>query len=76
MGLARSVSAGFTSNYIISSHLAQNDVWDWRLILLLETYGLRRNNVWVNSSNPATNSLPIVSFVPATVGALFAAMSL
>ena len=49
--------------------------WRWRLILLLGMCGLLINNVWANSSNPATGSLPIVSFIPATVGALFPAMA-
>ena len=34
-----------------------------------------KNNVWANSSNPVTGSLPIISFVPATVGALFPTVS-
>ena len=50
---------------------------DWLLILLMARYGLPKtiSGVWQNGSNPATGSLPIVSFVPATVGALFAGMS-
>ena len=37
---------------------------------------MAQNNVWANSSNPTTGSLPIISFTPATVGALFFATSL
>lgn len=37
---------------------------------------LSRNGVWTNSSNPATGSLPIITFTPATEGPLFAGISL
>ena len=69
------VSAGFTSNYSLpSSAVATNDVWALAVDFAGKVW-IARNNVWVNGSNPATASLPIVSFVQATVGALFAGIS-
>ena len=70
------VSPGFTSNYGSLPAAALNDVWALAVDFTAGSIWIAKNNIWVNSSNPATGSLPIVSFVPATVGALFAAMSL
>ena len=75
VGATNYVSAGFTSNY--SSTLpqcVQNDVFALAVDFTTGGIWVAKNNVWSNSSNPSTGSLPIVSFVPATVGALFAAM--
>lgn len=70
------VSSGFTSNYGPSSPVPTvGDVWAVAVDFGAGSLWLSRNNVWLNSSNPATASLPIASFVPATVGALFAGMS-
>lgn len=69
------VSAGFTSNYGTLSYpgpaitvcmavdFAAGSIWI-----------AMRNQTWENGSNPATGSLPIFSFTPATVGALFPAI--
>jgi hypothetical protein len=71
---ANSVSAGFTSNYSLSLQPAANDVWALAVDFGAGSVWLAQNNVWQNGSNPATALLPILSFVPATVGALFAAL--
>ena len=70
------VSSGFTENYSpVSTGPALNDVYALAVDFAAGKVWLSKNNVWDNGSNPATASLPIVSFTPATVGALFAAMS-
>ena len=76
VGGANSVSAGFISNYSMSQYPAANDVVALAVDFTAGKIWFALNNVWVNSSNPATGALPIVSFTPATVGALFAGMSL
>ena len=72
------VSAGFTANYTPNGPdwqpPAGTDIWALAIDFTAGTVWFADNNVWTNSSNPATGSLPAVSFVPATVGALFAAM--
>ena len=71
------VSAGFTSNYApphIQPHVG--DVWALAVDFTAGNIWIAQNNVWLNSSSPATGTLPIISFVPATVGALFPGMSL
>jgi hypothetical protein len=75
-GAGTLASTGFTSNYS-SPHVvpAINDVWALAIDFTTGNIWLAQNNVWFNSSNPATGALPIVSFTPATVGALFAALS-
>ena len=70
------VSAGFTSNYIMPFHdYGLNDVAALAIDFTTGNIWAAVNNVWVNSSNPATGSLPILSFVLATTGALFPAMA-
>ena len=70
------VSAGFTSNYVSTLPLqVQNDVLALAIDFGAGSIWIAKNNVWSDSSNPATGALPIVSFAPATVGALFAAFS-
>ena len=71
------VSAGFTSNYSVTTGTvaATGDVIAIAIDFTAGNIWGARNNVWVNSSNPATGSLPIMSFVPATVGALFPGMT-
>ena len=68
--------SGFTSNYaptLSSGGIAE--VWALAVDFAVGSVWLARNNVWANSSNPATGSLPAASFVGATVGPLFAAMA-
>ena len=69
-------AAGMTSNYNPGTGaVAQNDVIALAVDFTAGKIWLAKNGVWVNSSNPATGSLPIVSFTTATVGALFAGIS-
>ena len=71
------VSAGFTSNYAGAPPSNNpNDVFGMAVDFSSGGIWIADDNVWLNGSNPATGSLPIISFVPATVGALFPAMSL
>ena len=69
------VSTGFTSHYAVSVTPAASDTWGMAVDFATGNIWLAQNNVWVNSSNPATASLPVLTFVPATVGALFAGLS-
>ena len=70
------VSAGFTDNYDIgSAYPSVSDVWALAIDFTAGSIWAAKNNVWFEASNPATGALPIVSFVPATVGALFPAMT-
>jgi hypothetical protein len=74
---ANEVSSGFTSNYAPTTVVpVSGDVWALAVEFGTGNVWIAKNNVWMNSSNPATGSLPIISFVLATVGALFPAMSL
>ena len=73
------VSPGFTANY--SSALSPivpslNDIWAIAVDFTTNNIWLARNNVWVVPGNPSSGASPIASFVPATVGALFPALSL
>jgi hypothetical protein len=70
-----SVSAGFTANYSTGQYQVANDVWAMAVDFATGSVWIAKNNVWINSSNPATGTAPVVSFVPATVGALFPGMS-
>jgi hypothetical protein len=70
------VSAGFTSNYVQGGGAVNNDVWAMAVDFSAGRVWFAQNNVWLNSSNPATSSLPMLNFIPATVGSLFAAVSL
>jgi hypothetical protein len=70
------ISAGFTSNATTTAFPANNDVWALAVDFTAGNFWLAQNNVWLASGNPATGSLPMVSFVPATVGALFPALTM
>ena len=69
------VSAGFTENYTVAQVPNVNDVFALAVDFNAGKVWIAQNNVWSNSSSPATGSLPVVSFTPATVGALFAGIS-
>ena len=69
------ITTGFISHYVTSMSIAANDVWALAVDFAAGNVWIGQNNVWANASSPATASLPILSFVPATVGALFAAMT-
>ena len=70
------VSSGFTVNYSPSASTSHvNDVVALAIDFTAGSIWIAVNNVWMNGSNPATGSLPIISFVPATVGALFAGLT-
>ena len=74
--IGNQTSVGFASNYVSTlAAPAQSDVWALAVDFTAGFIWIASNNVWSNSSNPATASLPIITFVPATVGALFPAMS-
>ena len=73
---ANYVTAGFTSNYTRSNFPSANEVWALAVDFAAGGIWLARNNVWINGSNPATGSLPILSFAPATVGVLFPGLTL
>ena len=71
-----SVSTGFTSNYSPNEFTpASGDVIALAIDFTAGSIWYAQNNVWANSSNPATGSLPAASFVLAIVGALFAGLS-
>ena len=70
------VSGGFTSKGTVSNVPAANDVWGFAVDFTGGNIWVAINNVWAIGGNPATGSLPIVTFVQATVGALFAGASL
>ena len=75
-GAGTLVSAGFTLNYTMPvQSLNSTDVWAIAVDFSAGRVWLAQNNVWLNSGNPATGVGSIASFVPATVGALFAGMS-
>ena len=78
-------STGFTSHYNIPAAVIPplNDVWALAVDFDAGSIWIAQNNVWSPPgipgravANPATATSPIMSFVPATVGALFAGMSL
>ena len=69
-------SAGFTTNYTTTLFPTNNDVWALAVDFGSGNIWLAINNVWINSSNPATGALPYISFVPATVGALFPTLTM
>ena len=69
-------SSGFTANYTSTlPDTVQFDVFGLAIDFTAGSIWVSKNNVWSNSSNPATGALPVLSFVPATVGALFPAIS-
>ena len=74
---AYSGMGGSGFNYFVPTTTTNaNDVWALAVDFATGNTWIAHNNVWANSSNPATGSLPIFTFAPATAGALFAAISL
>ena len=73
---ATNVNTGFTANYSTIQSAVANDAWGMAVDFTTGSIWMARNNVWLNGSDPATGLLPIISFVPATVGALFPGLSL
>ena len=69
-------SVGFTTNYTTTLFPAAFDVWALAVDFTAGSLWLAVNNVWINGSNPATGTLPYISFVLATVGALFPALTM
>ena len=69
------ITTGFISHYVTSMSIAANDVWALAVDFAAGNVWIGQNNVWANASSPATGALPILSFTPTTVGALFAAMT-
>ena len=68
---------GFVSNYAVSgAYPTANRVYSFAVDFAVGAVWVAVNNVWVNSSNPATGSSPMFNFTPATAGALFPAISL
>ena len=75
-GASNYVTSGFTSNYNTTLGApTQGDVWALAVDFTVGNLWLAQNNIWANSSNPATGSLPAISFVLATTGALLPGMS-
>ena len=68
-------STGFATNYSLIGNPAQNDVWGLAIDFGAGSVWIAQNNGWANGQNPAAAGGPILTFTPATVGALFAAMS-
>jgi hypothetical protein len=77
LGSTNYVSDSFVSNY--TSNLlytfAQDDVVGVAIDFDAGSIWVSKNNVWSNSSDPATGSLPIISFDQAIVGSLFVGIS-
>ena len=71
------ISDGFVSNYLSTlNFMSPGDVGALAIDFSAGSVWLALNNVWANGSNPVTSTLPIISFTPATVGALFPALSI
>ena len=71
------VSSGFTANYGTAANaIGATDVIAFAINFTTGAIWMAVNNVWqgVGNPNPATGTLPLVSFVQATVGALFPAL--
>lgn len=64
-------TTGFTNNYSSSFVRHVGDVIGLAIDFSAGSIYIAYNNVWDNSSNPVTGTAPVISFVPATVGALF-----
>ena len=77
MVFGNQASAGFSNNYPVSSFntVAQNDTIALAIDFAAGNIWVAKNNVWTDASNPATGAFPIISFTPATVGALYAGLS-
>ena len=64
--------SGFTSLHAPSGFpVANGDVIGIAIDFTAANIWFSRNNVWIDSGNPATGAVPIFSFVPAITGALF-----
>ena len=75
-GASYDSSGYFGFNYSYSPYPATNDVWALAIDFTAGLIWIAQNNVWVNSSNPATGSLPIAHFVAGrTVGSLSPALT-
>ena len=71
-----SMGAGATDHYQIPyTTAAANDVFAIAIDLDAGKYWLARNNVWYGSGDPGAGINHIMNYTPATVGALFPAMS-
>jgi hypothetical protein len=70
------ISTGFTSNYTTVLFPASGYTWGFAIDFTAGKIWAAANGVWINGSDPAAGTLPIISFVPATVGALFPAVSI
>jgi hypothetical protein len=68
-------SSGFTVNYSGLPNGEVGSTWGLAIDFAAGKIWIAFRGTWVNSSDPAAGTLPIVSFVPATVGALYAAAS-
>ena len=74
-GAGTLASSGFDALYSLPViHSNANDVWAVAIDFAAGNIWIAQNNVWANGGNPATGSLPIADFTPATVGALFPAI--
>ena len=71
---ANGVSAGFTSNITSLNYPRANDVLALAVDFASGSMWLAYNNAWLGGGDPSTGSLPMISFIPATVGALFPTM--
>ena len=75
------VSSGFAVGFSSTAiSPANNDVWGLAIDFTAGKIWLGQNNNWVaglarDTRDPVSGALPIMTFVPATVGALFPAMS-
>ena len=69
-------SSGFTIGYNITTTPVVNDVMALAIDFTAGKIWIAKNGVWYGSSDPATGTLPAMTFIPATVGALFPAMCL
>jgi hypothetical protein len=72
------LSTGFSagSGATPSGNPALNDVWSLAIDFTAGKIWIGKNNTWLAGGNPATGANPAVNFTAATVGALFAAISL
>ena len=83
LGTANYVSSGFTSNFITHfGGASPNTVYGVAVDFSAGKIWMSVSNAWIDSlgehkdNDPASGVLPVLSFVPATVGALFIGVSL
>ena len=70
------VSTGFTGLTTTPAFtVAANDVLQIAVDFTAQRIWLGQNNVWASSGNPSAGTAPFLSFVAATVGALFPGLS-